>query len=97
VVRCSFNNTELANRLVPVQPTELEARARAALLMDTIVARLRTSESSDGMAASSSPPVAIQVSGLALALSSAAVAPVAEYINCRSLQVTLASLLLGTG
>jgi hypothetical protein len=66
VLACSFNNTELANRLVPVQPTELEARARAALLMDTIVARLRTSDSSDGMAASSSPPAAIQVSGTSL-------------------------------
>lgn len=62
---CSFNSTELANRLVPVQPTEMEARARAALLMDTIAARLRTDSSSSSMdgAAGSSPPAALQVSG----------------------------------
>jgi hypothetical protein len=80
---CSFNNTELANRLVPVQPTELEARARAALLMDTIVARLGTSDSSSGMAASSSPPAAVQVSGYFLELRGAAVAIVVSYINCQ--------------
>ncbi|WIA09229.1 hypothetical protein OEZ85_008638 [Tetradesmus obliquus] len=59
----SFNSTELANRLVPVQPTEMEARARAALLMDTIAARLRTDSSSSSMdgAAGSSPPAALQL------------------------------------
>lgn len=44
--RCSFNNPDLANRLVPVQPSEEEARQRAALLASTVQQRLASSSSS---------------------------------------------------
>eukprot|EP00882_Tetradesmus_deserticola_P015416 GHRQ01016426.1.p1 GENE.GHRQ01016426.1~~GHRQ01016426.1.p1 ORF type:complete len:252 (+),score=158.14 GHRQ01016426.1:139-894(+) len=57
----SFNSAELANRLVPVQPTELEARARAALLMDTVAARIRANSSSSDSAAGSSQPVTFKL------------------------------------
>eukprot|EP00878_Enallax_costatus_P031030 GHUV01033859.1.p1 GENE.GHUV01033859.1~~GHUV01033859.1.p1 ORF type:complete len:615 (+),score=219.69 GHUV01033859.1:1031-2875(+) len=51
-IAASLRNPELANRLVPVQPSEEEARQRAALLVSTLRQRLAP-DSSNGISTSS--------------------------------------------
>lgn len=59
----SFNNRELAERLVPMQPNEEEALARGALLMSTLTARI--AQSAAGESSSSGGVVASGASAMA--------------------------------
>jgi hypothetical protein len=60
-----FNNIELANRLVPVQPSEEESRKRASLLLETLFTRMNGSSAvtDQQVAAAAAPVAAVQPGG----------------------------------
>lgn len=64
-----FNNSELANRLVPIQPSEEESRKRASLLLETLLTRMNASSTTTDQqpaAAAAAVVAAVQPGSFAL-------------------------------
>eukprot|EP00775_Hariotina_reticulata_P010322 gene10322-10479_t len=54
-----FNNSELANRLVPIQPSEEESRKRASLLLETLLTRMNGSSATRDQQPAAAAPAAV--------------------------------------
>lgn len=96
MLSCSFRNPELANRWVPVQPSEEDARERAALLVNTLRQRLAPDSSIAISGSSTGASVAVVQPSAAAASWPAQVSRavcLSRYIGVRGVLVPVACVI----